>query len=134
MTEKLDKPDLELAALEYKTREFMLGLRDLRKRQQHASALDGQDNAPTITELEIPLNRPSRVIKCEDARVEFVIDELEDFTSISRTMILEAFRSPQRELFEKILGNFRKDMDRFTNDLLLAIRDGQEIRRRIEAS
>lgn len=134
MTDKLDKPDLELADLEYKTREFMLGLRSMRKRQQQASAPDGKDNTATITELEVPLNRPSRMVRTEDANVEFVIDELEDFTSISQTMILEAFRSPQRELFEKILGNFRKDMDRFANDLLLAIRDGQEIRRRIEAS
>ncbi|MES3154985.1 hypothetical protein [Sphingomonas faeni] len=134
MTDKLEKPDKQFADLEYRTREFMLGLRKLRKREQHASAPDDQQNAAAITGLEVALNRPSQMTKSEHAYVEFVIEELEDFTSISQTMLLETSRGPRHDLFETIISNFRRDMDRFSNDLLLAIRDGQEIHRRIEAS
>lgn len=136
MTNELDVSHIELVALESKTRQFMLGLRKLRKRQQHASAPDGQEEAMAIDPSEVPLNRRSRMTHIQDARVEFVIEELEDFTSISKMMILEPFQNPQhpqRQLFETIFCKFQTDMERFTNDLLLATRDRQEISRRIEA-
>lgn len=100
MTEYLAKPDVQYASMEYKTREFMLDLRRLRKRER-ASASGGQENAAPMTGLVAPLNRPSQVTKSEHAYVEFVIDDLEDFNSISETMLLEIRPNPRRELFEK---------------------------------
>jgi hypothetical protein len=137
MANGLDKPRIEVGDLELKARELLLGLRGLRERRHVTSP---QEMAPVKTNLsmsDLILDRPSRMSSFQDAHIEFLIEEAEQFASLVKTMTVDAqdaFQSPQRRLFEKITDDLRRDLKRFTADALLAIKDVQEIRRRIEAS
>ncbi len=119
--------------LEYKIREL---LRDLRECRQHLPRSTELENTLVLAVTGFALNRPSSMTRCQDAHVELLIEEAEQFMSLVTTITLETcggFSSLQRSSFGKIIFDLRRDLERFTSDALLVIGDKQEIRRRIQA-
>ncbi len=119
--------------LENRMRELLAELRGCREHIPFSTELE---NSLLLAITGFALNRPSRMTRCQDAHVDFLIEEAEQFMSLVSTITLEihdGFSSPQRSSFRKIVADLRRDLERFTSDALLAIGDKQEIRRRIQA-
>ncbi|WP_019517917.1 hypothetical protein [Sphingomonas sp. Mn802worker] len=119
--------------LEYRIREL---LRDLCECRQHVPRSTELENSLVLAMTGFALNRPSSMARCQDAHVDFLIEETEQFMSLVSTITLEThdgFSGPQRSSFRKIVVDLRRDLERFTSDALLIIGDKQEIRRRIQA-
>ncbi len=119
--------------LEYRIREL---LHDLRECRQHVPRSTELENTLVLAVTGFALNRPSSMTRCQDAHVELLIEEAEQFMSLVSTITLEVhdgFSSPQRSSFRKIVADLRRDLERFTSEALLVIGDKQEIRRRIQA-
>lgn len=119
--------------LEGRMWELLADLGGSRQSIPHSIEIEG---ALVLAMLKIALNRPSSMTRCQDAHVDFLIEEAEQFMSLVSTITLEmhdGFSSPQRSSFRKIVADLRRDLERFTSDALLVIGDKQEIRRRIQA-
>ncbi len=119
--------------LEGRMRELLADLGVSRQSIPHSTEIE---SALVLAMLKIALNRPSSMTRCQDAHVDFLIEEAEQFMSLVSTITLETddgFSRPQRSSFRKIVADLRRDLERFTSDALLVIGDKQEIRRRIQA-
>ena len=114
----------------------MRGLLDgLREGRQPVPCSAEIQNALVLAISAIRLNRPSRMTRLQDAYVELMIEEAEQFAELVNTVALEihdGFSRQQRSSFIKIIMDLRRDLERFTSDALLAIGDIQELRRRID--
>ncbi|WP_177171707.1 hypothetical protein [Sphingomonas palmae] len=119
--------------LENRMRELLADLRGCREHIPFSTELE---NLLVLAMSGFALNRPSSMTRCQDAHVDFLIEEAEQFMSLVSTITLETcdgFSGPQRSSFRKIVVDLRRDLERFTSDALLIIGDKQEIRRRIHA-
>lgn len=112
-------------------------LRDLRECPKPMRRVAEAESLLVIAMADAALNRPCQMSRFQDAYIELLIEEAEQFVALVSTVTLETddgFSRSQRSAFRKIVTDLRRDLERFTSDALLVIGDKQEIRRRIEAS
>lgn len=120
--------------LQHRLRELM---RDLRECPKTVRGVAEAESLLVLAMADTALNRPSQMSRFQDAYIELLIEEAEQFVALVSTVTLETddgFSRSQRSSFRKIVTDLRRDLERFTSDALLVIGDKQEIRRRIEAS
>jgi len=120
--------------LQHRIRELM---RDLRECPKPIRKVAEAESLLVLAMVDTALNRPSQMSRFQDAYIELLIEEAEQFVALVSTVTLETndgFSRSQQSSFRKIVTNLRRDMERFTSDALLVIGDKQEIRRRVKAS